>query len=69
MYMLVIIRFVGLIRMDWLTHGTFSSPKTWTDDFQNYIAEDDGPFVGEEIFFGDWSDTGGIFNSGAGNSV
>jgi pimeloyl-ACP methyl ester carboxylesterase len=53
----------------WLIHGTFSSSVTWSQDFRSFLVGTDGPFAGATYHFGDWSDTGGWFNSGAGNNV
>jgi len=53
----------------WLIHGTFSSPDTWTESFRDWIVSASGPFTGWHLDFGDWSNTGGFLNSGAGNSI
>jgi RHS repeat-associated protein len=53
----------------WLVHGTFSDTSTWSQEIRDFLVGSDSPFSGEQYFLGDWSDTGGRFNSGAGNSV
>ena len=53
----------------WLIHGTFSNEDlAWTDQFRGYIVGATGVFRGEDLFFGNWCDTG-FFNNRAGNSV
>jgi len=66
---------VGYVDRDglaaWLIHGTFKNSDTWTDDFREWVVGTDGPFKGEQLFLGDWSDTGigGAVIGGAGNSL
>jgi len=38
-----------------LVHGTWSSPSTWTSDFQDWIVGPNGPFSGDSLLVFDWS--------------